>query len=90
MNVDKTSSTSFIQAYQRQIQLSKVEKTKPVQNEDKVQISTQAKQLFEKDTELNIDRQEKIKSLKEQIQSGNYQVDSKAVAEKVYQFWFDK
>lgn len=90
MNIDKTSSSSFIQSYQKQMQVSKMEKTKAIQNEDQLQISKQAKQLFEKNTEIDLKRQEKIQTLKAQVQSGDYQVNSKEVADKVFQFWFGK
>jgi len=90
MNIDKTSSSSFIQSYQKQIKLSQVEKVKTLQNEDQLHISSKAKELFAKNSGVDLERQEKINSLKEKIQSGNYQVDSRKVADKVYQFWFGK
>ena len=90
MNIDKTTGSSFIQSYQKQMQVSPVGKTRPLQKEDQLQISTQAKELFEKNTEIDLDRQEKINTLKAQIQSGEYHVHSDKVADKIYQFWFDK
>ena len=89
MNIDKTSHL-FIQSYQKQTQISKVEKTKPVQNEDQLQISQQAKEMFDKKAVVDPSRQEKINALKTQIQSGEYQVSSEQVANKVYKFWFSK
>ncbi len=89
MNIDKTNPL-FIQSYQKQTQVSKVEKTKPVQNEDQLQISQQAKEMFEKKAIGDPSRQEKINALKAQIQSGEYQADSEQVANKVYKFWFGK
>ncbi|WP_053360847.1 flagellar biosynthesis anti-sigma factor FlgM [Bacillus sp. FJAT-27251] len=89
MNIDKSSGPFYIQPYQKQTQVSKVEKTKPVQNEDQLQISQQAKEMFEKKG-ADPARQEKIKALKAQIQSGEYQVSPEQVANKVFKFWFDK
>ncbi|MGE6487490.1 flagellar biosynthesis anti-sigma factor FlgM [Paenisporosarcina sp. NPDC076898] len=90
MNIDKTTGSSFIQSYQKQMQVTQVGKTRPLQKEDQLQISNQAKELFEKNTEIDLDRQEKISTLKAQIQSGEYQIHSDKVADKIYQFWFDK
>ena len=88
MNIDKTTASSFVQSYQKQMQVSQVEKTRSIQKEDQLQISNQAKQMFESKTEIDVERQEKINTLKAQIQSGDYQVNSEKVAEKMHQFWF--
>lgn len=90
MNIDKSTGPLFIQSYQKQTQVSKVEKTKPIQNEDQLQISQQAKEMFEKKAEVDLSRQEKINTLKTQIQTGEYKINSEQVANKVYQFWFGK
>ena len=90
MNIDKTTASSFVQSYQKQMQVSQVEKTRPIQKEDQLQISNQAKQMFESKTDIDVERQEKINTLKAQIQSGDYQVNSEKVAEKMHQFWFGK
>lgn len=87
MNIDKTTGSSFIQSYQKQMQVSKVEKTRPLQKEDQLQISSQAKEMFEK---IDVERQEKINILKAQVQSGEYHISSDKVADKVRQFWFDQ
>lgn len=90
MNIDKTNGSSFIQSYQKQMQVSPVERSKPIQKEDEVQISNRAKEMFEKNTGVDMDRQEKINALKLQIQSGEYEVNSSKVAESVFDFWYDK
>jgi len=89
MNIDKSTGPFFIQSYQKQTQVSKIEKTKPVQNEDQLQISQQAKEMYENKA-VDSARQEKIETLKAQIQSGEYQVNTEKVANKVYDFWFGK
>ncbi|MDQ0430660.1 MULTISPECIES: flagellar biosynthesis anti-sigma factor FlgM [Caryophanaceae] len=89
MNIDKTNGSSFIQAYQK-LQVAPAAKTKSLQKEDELQISNQAKAMFEKNANVDIERQEKIQLLKAQVSSGEYQVDAGKVADKVHQFWFDK
>ncbi len=89
MNIDKTTSSSFIQSYQK-MQVTPVAKTKSLQKEDELQISNEAKAMFEKNTSVDVERQEKIQLLKTQVASGEYQVDASKVADKVHQFWFDK
>lgn len=89
MNIDKTNGSSFIQAYQK-LQVAPAAKTKSLQKEDELQISNQAKAMFEKNANVDIERQEKIQLLKAQVSSGEYQVDASKVADKVHQFWFDK
>lgn len=88
LNIDKTSGPSFIQSYQNQMKVAKVAKAKPVQKEDNLQISTEAKEMFEKNVEM--ERQQKINMLKAQIESGEYQTNSEKVADKIYQYWFGK
>ncbi|RNF38766.1 flagellar biosynthesis anti-sigma factor FlgM [Planococcus salinus] len=90
MNIDKTNGSSFIQSYQKMMPVSKVEKTRPVQTEDQLQISSQAKEMFEKKTEMDAGRQEKINALKAQIQAGEYHPSNKEIADKVHEFWFGK
>ena len=87
MNIDKVNGSSFIQSYQKQMQVSKTEKTRPIQKEDELQISNEAKEMYGKNL-AEIERQEKINALKAQIQSGDYQVDNQKVAEKIFGYWF--
>ena len=87
MNIDKVNGSSFIQSYQKQMQVSKTEKTRPIQKEDELQISNQAKEMYGKNIE-EVERQEKINALKAQIQSGEYQVNNQEVADKIFGYWF--
>ena len=59
MNIDKVNGYSFIQSYQKQMQVSKTEKTRPIQKEDELQISNQAKEMYGKNI-AEVERQEKI------------------------------
>ncbi|MGO4888795.1 flagellar biosynthesis anti-sigma factor FlgM [Anaerobacillus sp. MEB173] len=58
-----------------------------VKKSDKVEISNEAKEMLSAEVKVSKERQEKIDALREQVQSGNYKVDSKAVAQKFYEFW---
>ncbi|MFD1032807.1 flagellar biosynthesis anti-sigma factor FlgM [Metaplanococcus flavidus] len=88
MNIDKTNGSSFIQSYQKQMQVSKVDKTKPLQKEDQLQISNEAKQMYE--SKADMERHEKVQALKAQVQAGEYQVSNDKVAEKMFDFWYGK
>lgn len=71
--------------YRRQI--DKYEKlSETAAKRDKIEISKVAKELQETN-KIDEARLEKINHLKEQIDTGNYKVDAKAVARKFYEYW---
>ncbi|MCH1625075.1 flagellar biosynthesis anti-sigma factor FlgM [Fredinandcohnia quinoae] len=70
-------------------QMNKVAASEKQAKADKVEISSAAKQLQEV-SPITIARQEKVESLKQQVQSGTYHVDSEAIANSVYDFYFKK
>ncbi len=88
MNVNRPSGVNM-NPYQKPTaeQLSQRKKSKV---QDEVHISKQAQKMLEKHTQLDSARKQKVARLKEAVQSGNYQVDTYQVAEKIYQFWFGK
>ena len=53
---------------------------------DKVEISTAAKQLQEV-SPVTIERQGKVEALKQQIEGGTYQIDVKAIAKGVFNYY---
>ncbi|QOR66257.1 flagellar biosynthesis anti-sigma factor FlgM [Cytobacillus suaedae] len=53
---------------------------------DKVEISSEAKQLQET-SPVTIARQEKVEALAKQVQSGTYKIDTNAIAKSVYNFY---
>ena len=53
---------------------------------DKVQISAEAKQL-QKTQSYAVEREAKVAQLKEQIQSGTYEINPKAIAEGISDFY---
>ncbi|TDP85650.1 FlgM family anti-sigma-28 factor [Halanaerobium saccharolyticum] len=73
-----------INQYYKQLQQKQTEKNK-TQN-DSTQISAKAKEIMTARAELKKMpqvREEKVAALKEKVQSGNYQVDSKKLAAKI-------
>lgn len=53
---------------------------------DQLDISPEAKQM-QQQSKLDLQRQDKVQTLKKQIQSGGYQVDPQQAANKFYEFW---
>lgn len=53
---------------------------------DKIQISLEAMELL-KSEQLSGNRLEKIKELKEKIETGQYEINSKEIARKMYEFY---
>ncbi|MFL8936254.1 flagellar biosynthesis anti-sigma factor FlgM [Rossellomorea oryzaecorticis] len=53
---------------------------------DKIEISTAAKEMQEV-SKLGKERQAKVEALKDQVQSGNYTIDPKAIAKGLNHFY---
>lgn len=53
---------------------------------DRVEISEEAKELQQRST-WAAEREEKVRRLKEQIDNGTYEIDARAIAEKLYKFY---
>lgn len=58
------------------------EAAQPVKKQDKVEISTQAKELQQQNA-IDQARQEKVEAIKKQVESGTYTIDPKAIANSV-------
>ncbi|MGG0720062.1 flagellar biosynthesis anti-sigma factor FlgM [Robertmurraya massiliosenegalensis] len=67
-------------------QAEKIEPTQKAKGKDKVEISTEAMKL-QKLGNIELERQEKVDAIKKEVQSGNYEVNAKVIAEKMYSFW---
>ncbi|SEQ25444.1 flagellar biosynthesis anti-sigma factor FlgM [Piscibacillus halophilus] len=79
---------SNLNPYQKQLQ--KQGQVKPTtQHQDKVEISNKAKQL-QKEQGIAKVRKEKVENLKQQVQNGEYDINSKKTAEKMIDFWTNK
>lgn len=64
----------------------KIDKVQTPKQKDKIEISSEALQL-QKGNQLEMARQERVAELKNQIESGEYEVNPKEVARKMYSFW---
>jgi len=73
----------YQQTHQQERELKKSEKKK-----DQISISEEAKAMLEETKHTS--KQERIAELKEQIDSGTYQVDSKLVADKMLKWYKGK
>jgi flagellar biosynthesis anti-sigma factor FlgM len=80
---------SVLKAYGEQskaVKNTKTEKTGTVQKKDEVVLSSEGKefaQILQSVKNLSDVREDKVKEIAQRIDSGNYQVDSKDVAEKI-------
>ena len=75
-----------VNPYQKQ--LDKTEKTQSAKQKDQLEISQEALDL-QKGSQFEVDRQQKVAELKSKVESGDYQVDPKKTAQKLYSFWDD-
>lgn len=83
----KINSTGIdrIQLYQNQIK--QIDKDKPKQqNADKLEISSQAKDL-QLASQLKSEREERVQQIQKQIEEGSYKVQPSLVAEKMLQYF---
>lgn len=67
-------------------QIEKAERLMKSANTDKIQISTEAMEL-QKGSRIETERQVKVEELKSKVESGEYQVNAREVAKKMYEFW---
>ncbi|WP_085991346.1 flagellar biosynthesis anti-sigma factor FlgM [Oceanobacillus senegalensis] len=88
MKINGPHHTNFNNPYKRILQ-EQVEIKKGIKKEDQIEISTEAKQLQENGG-LNNKRAEYVQSIKNQIDSGEYQVNPEKVAKKMVDYWSNK
>lgn len=88
MKINRSTVIPNANLYQ-QVNAEQMRKSQTESKKDQVQISDKAKIMLEKSS-VDQARHEKIKDLTEQVQGGNYKVNSQKVAEQVYQFWLTK
>jgi negative regulator of flagellin synthesis FlgM len=79
---------SGLNPYKREMQTTETLKKNPTKANDKLEISSEALKLQQQSTDPV--RQEKINSLKKQIQNGTYQINHQALAEKIYNHFHNK
>lgn len=85
--------TSFglnsVNPYNMQQKALKATESKSAVSADKIEISSAAKEMSASST-YNAERAQKIQKLKEEIQSGTYQVDAQKVAEDMLNYYRKK
>jgi negative regulator of flagellin synthesis FlgM len=88
MRIDKFGLMG-VNPYRHQFD-KEVQAKKPAvkQDQDKVEISAAAKEL-QQISQSMVERQEKVRKLKEQVQNGTYQIDAKTIAKSIYKFYFE-
>lgn len=69
-------------------QAGKMDQVQKAGKKDKIEISPEAKNL-QKIGNIELERQEKIEAIKKEIQSGQYEINTKEIAKKMYSFWDD-
>ncbi|EDL63912.1 flagellar biosynthesis anti-sigma factor FlgM [Bacillus sp. SG-1] len=78
-------NTPKINPYNKQ--LNKIEQSKSVNKPaDKVEISSQAKDM-QIAKQFNIERQERVKELKVQVENGNYKVNHQEIAKSIKNYY---
>ena len=53
---------------------------------DQLEISYEAQEM-QKDNKIIAERKEKVDSIKEKVEAGEYKIDVEQVAQKMYKFW---
>ena len=69
-------------------QQEKVEKLQTSKAKDQIEISSEALEL-QKGDQFEIERQQKVSEIKSKVDSGEYEINPKEVARKLYSFWDD-
>lgn len=69
-------------------QQEKIEQIQKSDRKDKIEISSEAKEL-QKIGSIEVERQEKVNAIKKEVQSGRYELNAREIAEKMYSFWDD-
>lgn len=85
----KINNYSRVNMNPYQKQAEKSEQISSVKKKDKIEISSEALEL-QKGSSIQLERQEKIKELKDKVQNGTYEIEPRKIAEKVYSFWNDQ
>ncbi|WP_163538878.1 flagellar biosynthesis anti-sigma factor FlgM [Gracilibacillus sp. YIM 98692] len=72
--------------YQKQIQKQQEAKQTKHNQEDQVEISNKAKQLQNKENPI-ANRQNYVNDIKQQVEAGEYQINTQEAAKKILNFW---
>ncbi|QAY68575.1 flagellar biosynthesis anti-sigma factor FlgM [Paenibacillus protaetiae] len=82
MKINETQRISAINRYQKQNEARTAESGRKKQT-DKVQISTEAKEMLLTSQMNGAERASRVAELKKEVSTGTYQVDAGAIAEKL-------
>lgn len=72
--------------YKKQTQDMKQETVQSAYKKDEIQISDEAKKLLSS-SKFEQERADKVNEIKQQVESGNYQVNASKVAKSILDFW---
>jgi negative regulator of flagellin synthesis FlgM len=72
--------------YKKQAQDLKQETVQSAYKKDEIQISDEAKKLLSS-SKFEQERADKVNEIKQQVESGNYQVNTSKVAKSILDFW---
>lgn len=67
-------------------QSGKIERTEKTNKNDKIEISSEAIHM-QKIGSIESERTEKVEKIKNQVESGQYELNARKIAEKMYSFW---
>lgn len=84
LKINGTNHTN-LNPYKNLVQKHDVLK-KPIQKSDELQISNEAKSMLE-NHQPSADRIQRINTIKEAVQSGEYEIDFEKTADKMIDYW---
>ncbi|MDO7906560.1 flagellar biosynthesis anti-sigma factor FlgM [Paenibacillus sp. JX-17] len=84
MKINETNRVGAINSYQRNVEAGRTEEKKS-RRKDEVSISSEALEMLQRSSDP--ERAQKIQALKQQVASGNYQVDAGKLADKLLPFF---
>lgn len=86
MKINGSNQTHHINAYQKQLQKQTSTSQINHQQEDRLQISDKAKRMQESSA-AESGRHARIEKIKQEVASGNYQINYEETAKRMMDFW---
>ncbi|KAI3350314.1 flagellar biosynthesis anti-sigma factor FlgM [Clostridium botulinum] len=83
MSVNRINAHSAVNIYNSNKNINKVEKANKVETRDRIEISALGKSIKDYSLESSIDNTKKVAEIKEKIQNGTYNIDSKLTAKSI-------
>lgn len=88
MKIEGPKSVNPVQAYQKYAAKESKAHSHAQKGIDEVQISSEAQSMLVQN-ESDVTNSQKIADIKSAISQGTYQINSRAIAEKIYNSWFN-